>query len=108
MNVFAISMDSLERAAVSDEEWETGDLPLAHSLGEDQAREWGLFISQKRADSDEPEVFSEPGLFLLRPDRKIFLEIVQSAPFTRPGLDDLIEGIDLVLAKDYPPRGTLT
>ena len=108
VNVFAISMDSPERAAVSDEEWKTGDLPLAHSLSEDQAREWGLFISQKRAGSDEPEVFSEPGLFLLRPDRSIFFEVVQSAPFTRPGFDELLEGIDFVQTKDYPTRGTLT
>ena len=108
VNVFAISMDSPERAAVSHEEWDTGDLPLAHSLSEDQAREWGLFLSPKREGSDEPDVFSEPGLFLLRPDRTIYFEVIQSAPFTRPGLDDLLEGIDLMLAEDYPTRGTLT
>ena len=108
INVFAVSMDSAERAAVSHDEWKTGDLPLAHSLSEDQAREWGLFISKKREGSDEPDVFSEPGLFLLRPDRSIFFEVVQSAPFTRPGLDELLEGINFVLDKNYPTRGTLT
>src|SRR6056300_217109 len=37
INVFAISMDSEDRARVVHEEWETHDLPLAHSLSEEQA-----------------------------------------------------------------------
>ena len=84
------------------------DLPLAHSLSEEQAREWGLFLSEARPDSEEPEVFSEPGLFLLKPDRSIHFEVIQSAPFTRPDLDQLLEGIDIIAEKDYPARGTLT
>ncbi|MWV28024.1 peroxiredoxin-like family protein [Aurantiacibacter rhizosphaerae] len=108
INVFAISMDSEERAMVSDKEWATHDLPLAHSLTEEQAREWGLYISEKREGSEEPDVFSEPGLFLLRPDRSLYFAVTQNAPFTRPSLDELIKGIDIVLEKDYPTRGTLT
>lgn len=108
INVFAVSMDSPERAAVSDEEWETGDLPLAHSLSEDKAREYGLYISEKRPDSEEPDKFSEPGLFLVKPDGTLYFTVVQNAPFTRPDLDELLEGIGFVLKKDYPTRGTLT
>ncbi|MGB3798130.1 MAG: peroxiredoxin-like family protein [Alteraurantiacibacter sp.] len=108
INVFAISMDSEERAMVSDSEWETHDLPLAHDLSEQQARGWGLYISEKREGSEEPEMFSEPGLFLLRPDRSIFFAVTQSAPFTRPSLDELLKGIDFAIDKDYPTRGTLT
>lgn len=108
INVFAISMDSEERAMVVDREWETGNLPLAHSLTEEQAREWGLYISEKREGSQEPDKFSEPGLFLLRPDRSLFFAVTQSAPFTRPPLDDLLNGLDFVIENDYPTRGTLT
>ncbi len=108
INVFAISMDSPERAQVAHQEWDTHDLPLAHSLSEDQARDWGLFISQKREGSEEPEMFSEPGLFLLNPDRSVYFQVIQNAPFTRPDLDDLLEGIDYVMKNDYPTRGTLT
>ena len=108
INVFAVSMDSPERAAVSHEEWETHDLPLAHSMTEEQAREWGLFISEKREGSEEPDRFSEPGLFLLKPDRTVHFQVVQNAPFTRPDLDDLLKCIDFTLDKDYPTRGTLT
>ena len=108
INVFAISMDSEERAMVVDSEWETGNLPLVHSMTEDQAREWGLYISEKREGSKEPDVFSEPGLFLLKPDRSVYLAITQNMPITRPSLDELIEGIDFLSDKDYPTRGTLT
>ncbi len=108
INVFAVSMDSAERAAVSDEEWDTGDLPLAHSLSEQKAREYGLYISEKRPESEEPEKFSEPGLFLVKPDGTLYFTVVQNAPFTRPDLDELLEGIEFVLDKDYPTRGTLT
>ncbi len=104
----AISMDSPERAAQVHANWETGDLPLAHSLSEDQAREWGLYISGKRAESDEPEVFCEPGLFLVRPDMTLFFAQVQSAPFTRPPIDELISAVKFVTEKNYPARGTLT
>ena len=108
INVFAISMDSPERAAVSHEEWDTHDLPLAHSLSEDKAREHGLYISEKREGSEEPDVFSEPGLFVVKPDGTLHFAVVQNAPFTRPDLDDLLEGLMFTIEKNYPTRGTLT
>ena len=108
INAFAISMDSRERAAVSHEEWDTHDLPLAHSLSEDKAREFGLYISEKREGSEEPDVFSEPGLFVVKPDGTLHFAVVQNAPFTRPDLDDLLEGLMFTIEKNYPTRGTLT
>ena len=108
INVFAISMDSEERAMVAHQEWDTHDLPLAHSLTEEKARKYGLYISSKREGSEEPEVFSEPGLFLVRPDGTLFMAQMQSAPFTRPPIDQLLENLDFVLKNDYPARGDLT
>lgn len=105
---FAISMDSEDRAMKVDREWDTHDLPLAYGLTEEQARQWGLYISEKREGSDEPDRFSEPGLFLLRPDRTVYFASTQSAPFTRPPLDELLQGIDFVLKNDYPARGGAT
>lgn len=101
-------MDSPDRAAVSDEQWATGDLPLAHSMTEAKAREWGLFISQKREGSEEPESFSEPGLFLVKPDGSLYFSVVQNAPFTRPDQDDLLDSLAFIMENDYPTRGTLT
>ena len=108
INVFAVSMDSEERAMVAHDEWDTHDLPLAHSMSEEKAREWGLYISEKREGSEEPEIFSEPGLFLIRPDQTIFMAQMQSAPFTRSPIDQLLRNLDFVLENDYPARGTLT
>ena len=108
INVFAVSMDSEERAMVAHNEWETHDLPLAHSMSEDQAREWGLYISEKREGSEEPERFSEPGLFLVKPDGTIWMAQMQSAPFTRPDIDQLMGNLDFALQNDYPARGTAT
>ena len=108
VNVAAVSMDDRERAMVAHNDWKTGDVPLIYDLSEEQAREWGLYISQGREDTEEPEVFSEPGLFLIRPDGRLYFASVQNAPFTRPPLDQLLEGIKFVTAKDYPVRGTLT
>ena len=31
---------------------------------------------------------------------------VQSVPFARPALDDVVSSIEFVEKKDYPPRGT--
>ena len=108
INVFAVSMDDEERAMVAHDEWETRDLSLAWGLSEKQAREWGLFISDKRPDSEEPEKFSEPGLFLIKPDGELYFQVVQNAPFTRPSLDQLLEGISFVIENEYPTRGTST
>jgi len=105
---FAICMDDEERAMKVDSEWDTGNLPLVYGMSEDQAREWGLYISEAREGSDEPERFSEPGLFLIRPDGTLFFAQTQSAPFTRPAIDQLLQGVDFVQKKDYPPRGTAT
>ncbi|RGP40574.1 hypothetical protein BPTFM16_00859 [Altererythrobacter insulae] len=108
VNVFAISMDSKERANVVHEEWDTGDVPLAYGLSEDAARDWGLYISSARDGSDEPEVFSEPGMFLVRPDMSLYFASTQNAPFTRPPLGELIQAIDYILKNDYPARGART
>jgi len=108
INPVAVSMDAQERAMKVDSDWETGDLPLAYAMTEETAREWGLYISSAREGSDEPEVFSEPGLFLVRPDGTLYMAQVQSAPFTRPDIDDLIAGIEYALEQDYPARGTRT
>ena len=108
INVVAVSMDSDERAQIVNDEWETGDVPLAYGMTEETARSWGLYISGARPDSDEPAVFSEPGLFLVRPDGTLYFASVQNAPFTRPPLDELLEGIDFVIEQKYPTRGKLT
>lgn len=106
ISVVAVSMDSKDRAMVVHNEWETGDVPIAYDMAEDVAREWGLFLSEKIPDSSEPDVFAEPGLFITRPDGELYFSSVQNAPFTRPSLEQLLQGLDFVMKAGYPTRGT--
>ncbi|MAN59446.1 MAG: alkyl hydroperoxide reductase [Flavobacteriaceae bacterium] len=104
VNMVAISMDSEERAKKAGEEWDVESLPIAYGLTEEEAREWGLYISHAIKD-EEPEVFSEPALFLIEPDGSLYSAAIQTMPFARPQFDDLLKSIDFVLEKEYPARG---
>ena len=104
VNVVAVSMDTEKRAKLAAEKWETGNLPIAYELTEEKAREWGLYISHAIKDV-EPDVFSEPGLFLIKPDGTLYSSIIQTMPFARPDLDGLLKGIDFIRKEDYPARG---
>ncbi|MEO1168716.1 MAG: peroxiredoxin-like family protein [Pseudomonadota bacterium] len=101
----AVSMDSEERAEQSKDDWGLGKLDMAYGMDEATARSFGLYISTAISDT-EPDTFSEPGLMLVRPDGNLYMASVQSIPFTRPPLDQLLTGIDYALNKDYPARGT--
>jgi peroxiredoxin len=102
----AISMDGRERAEQAKSGWGLARLDMAYDLSEQTAREWGLYISSAISDK-EPERFSEPGLFLVNPDGTLYFVAVQSMPFTRPPLDELLMGINYARSHGYPPRGTL-
>jgi len=104
-HVIAISMDTEERAKKTADKWDIPSLPIGFELTEQTARDWGLFISSSIKD-EEPETFSEPGMFIIRPDMTLYGSNIQSMPFTRPKTEDLIKSLDVILDKDYPPRGT--
>ena len=105
INVVGISMDSEERAKKSGDEWNIEAIPIAYDLTEAKAREWGLLISESISDK-EPDVFSEPGLFLINPDNTLFLSSLQSMPFARPHFKDLLKAVDFIKKENYPARGT--
>lgn len=108
IGVLAASMDHVERAEKTHAEWGIADIRLGYDMSEDQARSFGLYISGKREGSDEPDRFSEPGLFLVRADGTLYAAAVQSMPFTRPDFGELLGALDFVKDKDYPARGALT
>ena len=57
------------------------------------------------AGVEEPALFSEPGVFLVKPDGSLYFGAVQTMPFVRPHFDELLAALDFVIAKDYPARG---
>lgn len=104
VHLIAISCDSEERAKKAGNEWDITDLPVGFDLTIDTAKDWGLYISKGISDK-EPELFSEPGLFLIRPDHTLYASAVQTMPFARPNWDDILNAIDYVEKKQYPARG---
>jgi peroxiredoxin len=103
LEVVSISGETEARATRMRDEWSVRRVPLAYGLSEAQMRQWRLFVS--RGIGDEPPVFNEPGLFLIRPDRTVYYASILSMPVGRPRLDDLLGGIEYWLAHDYPARG---
>ncbi len=103
---FALSTDTEERAQRSVKEWGLGNLAVGYGLSLDEARSWGLAISESIAEK-EPYPFCEPGLFIVRPDGELYLSYITTAPFLRPDYDVLIECLDFTIRRDYPARGTL-
>ncbi|WP_299650551.1 redoxin domain-containing protein [uncultured Jannaschia sp.] len=106
VEVINVSMDTHEKATKAHEEWGLDPIPMGYALTEEQARAWGLYLSEGRTDA-EPETFSEPGLALVTPDGTLYIAEASSAPFLRPDLKLLLSKIDMIREKDYPPRGTL-
>lgn len=109
VEVVVISSDVEERAHQAKDEWGLTRLTVGYGLDLDVARQWGLYISTSRgmtsAGVEEPALFSEPGLFLVRPDGTLYFASVQTMPFARPAFGDILKALDFVIAKDYPARG---
>ena len=105
----AISTDDAERAGRTKSEWNLPRLRIGYGLSLGAAREFGLWISTGRgptsAGIEEPRQFNEPGLFLIKPDRTLYCASVQTMPFARPQLADLLAALDFIAQRDYPPRG---
>lgn len=104
----AISCDDEERAANMAEKTRAQSLAFAYGLAPREARAWGLYLSSARPGSEEPALFSEPGVFLVRPDGTLYYGATQTMPFARPAFSDLLGAVDFAIAKDYPARGEYT
>lgn len=109
VEAIAISSDMEERARQTQTEWELSKLTIGYELGIGDARQWGLFISASRGKTsigvEEPPLFSEPGLFLVRPDNTLYWSYVSTMPFGRPRFEELLGSMEFVLKNNYPARG---
>jgi hypothetical protein len=107
--VIAISSDSEERAQDAYKRWSLAKLKMGYGLDLDTARRWGLYISTSRGKTsigvDEPALFSEPGLYLVRPDGTLYFGTVQTMPFARPNFAEILGALDFVIKNNYPARG---
>jgi peroxiredoxin len=112
VNVLAISSDTEERGQEMARKVSASGVQFAYGLPLKLAREWGLYISESRGKTsigiDEPALFSEPAVYLVRPDGTLYYGAVQTMPFARPSFTDLLGAIDFAISKDYPARGEYT
>jgi alkyl hydroperoxide reductase subunit AhpC len=109
ISTIAISSDGEERARLMAEKISSHSLRVGYGLPLTKAREWGLYISTSRGKTsigiEEPALFSEPGLFLVRPDQTIYYLAVQSMPFARANFSEMLQAADFVIKNNYPARG---
>ncbi len=104
VELIAISMDTEKRAAISREEWDANDIKIGYKLSEAKAREFNLYLSQG-IKKGEPDLFSEPGLFLIRPNQELYFVTLNSQPFGRPHLGSFVKSIEWIIENNYPARG---
>jgi alkyl hydroperoxide reductase subunit AhpC len=112
VETIAISSDGEVRARQMAEKIAAKNLRVGYGLELRAAREWGLYISASRGkssiDIEEPPIFSEPGVFLIKPDQTIYYLSVQSMPFVRPNFGEMVQALDYIIKNDYPARGEYT
>ncbi|MEM5582130.1 peroxiredoxin-like family protein [Roseibium sp. AS2] len=112
VKTIAISSDGKERAQQMADKVAQPDLRFGYDLSLQVARDWGLFISTSRGTTsigiEEPALFSEPGVFLVKADGTLYFSSVQTMPFVRPHFQEMVGALDFVQKNDYPARGEYT
>lgn len=112
VQIVAVSSDDEARGREMAEKVKAAVVKFGYGLSLKSARQWGLYISASRGKTsigiEEPALFSEPGVFIVRPDGTLYYGAVQTMPFARPQFHDLLGAIDFAIAKDYPARGEYT
>ncbi len=112
VKTIAISSDDQDRTRQMAEKVGYPDLRFGYDLPLSVARDWGLFISTSRGKTsigiEEPALFSEPGVFLIKPDNTLYFSSVQTMPFVRPHFQEMIGALEFVRKNDYPARGEYT
>ncbi|WP_027243531.1 peroxiredoxin-like family protein [Leisingera daeponensis] len=108
----AISTDGEERTRAMADKIEAKALRFGYGLPLSEARDWGLYISTSRGKTsigiEEPELFAEPGLFMVTPQRTLYYGSVQTMPFVRPHFAELVAALDFAIPNNYPARGEYT
>ena len=106
VDIIAISADSKEQLECHLAEKIDIDFPIAYGLTVEQMNELGLYISNPRSEKETDHPFAEPATFVINADGNIQIIDISNAPFARPELEALANGLSFIRENDYPIRGT--
>ena len=106
LQILAVSGDSEEKAYKAKDEWNLYNVEVGFDQSLDSMKQWKLFISESIKDN-EPKFFGEPGLFLIDKDHNIFYSAVNSMPFGRPKMSEMLDAVKFINDNKYPARGTV-
>lgn len=104
-SVVVVSMNDKALAEKAAEDWGLGRTRVAYDLTVQDAKNWGLWISKAFKDV-EADIFTEPGLFWVRPDGRLYLADISNSPWARPDLKFLLSKVGYLLETNFPARGT--
>ena len=106
VNVAAVSADPKEKleADLAEFKWR---FPVGYGMSTEEMRQLGLYVSEPRSAQETDRPFAEPGLFVVNPDGKVQIVEVSNAPFARPDLAGILNGIKVIQERNYPIRGTM-
>lgn len=105
VDVVAVSGDPVDKAQAMVDEKEL-TIAMGYDLSIEQMRTLGLFVSDPRSPTETDRPFSEPGLFVINEQGAVQILDVSNAPFARPDLQGIANGIKFIRGNDYPIRGT--
>lgn len=106
VTVLAVSADPKEKAQadVAEQGWR---FKVGYGLTVAQMRALGLYVSEPRSAQETDRPFAEPGLFVINPAGQAHIIEISNAPFARPDLAGILNGIKVIQERSYPVRGTM-
>jgi len=112
VSVIALSCDRKEGAEKAVKDWGLKNLRVGYKLDVEDARKAGLYISEGRGlnpatGQKEPMLFAEPALLLVKPEGELYAAWIQSTPYARVHIAEILTAVDNFVAKGLPePRGS--
>ena len=104
--VVAISADTAEKAQADIAEY-GWSFPVGCALDEATMHKLGLYVSDPLTPDETDRRFSEPAVFVLRPDGTVQIAAISNGPSARPDLEALLDGMIFTIDNNKPARGTV-
>ncbi len=105
IRIAAVSADSRAKAETEtrDEGWR---FTVAYDLSLDDMHRLGLYISNPESTTETDRPFAEPALFVVNPQGRTQVIAITNAPFSRPDLATVLEGLKSTQDDRAPIHGT--